>query len=282
MLIQPVSDKNIQEVNDFLSRYEETSQFLVNNLELHGPVLTSHHNSGNFKLVRKDDAIEAVFCLSRRGNLLIQSKASYFRDILEECSKEVIKLKGFVGDWKSVSPLFQEFKKQNPGYVPTYESKEILYSYSLTSSDSKLKHDPRVRLMEDSDFPQWLEFSRAYMSELSLPDDLTDGEKRSSFESAVKEQVWWGLFEGGTLLSRTALNSKGTRVGQVGGVFTPKSHRKKGLAKATMFHMLKDCFDSHGHSKSILFTGETDIPAQKLYESIGYSRIGHFALILGA
>lgn len=30
-----------------------------------------------------------------------------------------------------------------------------------------------------------------------------------------------------------------------------------------------------------LFTGEADIPAQKLYESMGYQRIGSFALILG-
>ncbi len=33
--------------------------------------------------------------------------------------------------------------------------------------------------------------------------------------------------------------------------------------------------------KNILFTGETDLPAQKLYESMGYKRIGPFAVILG-
>jgi hypothetical protein len=46
--------------------------------------------------------------------------------------------------------------------------------------------------------------------------------------------------------------------------------------------MLKDCRDLHGHVKSILFTGETDYPAQRLYESMGYQRIRFFGLILGA
>lgn len=48
-----------------------------------------------------------------------------------------------------------------------------------------------------------------------------------------------------------------------------------------MLRMLKDCRDDHRLRKSILFTGETDFPAQKIYESIGYHRIGLFALILG-
>lgn len=82
------------------------------------------------------------------------------------------------------------------------------------------------------------------------------------------------------LNSIAGLNSKSDEIGQVGGVFTPKEKRKHGYAKATMLHLLKDCRDFHGHAKSILFTGETDLPAQKLYESIGYERIGHFALIL--
>ncbi len=118
------------------------------------------------------------------------------------------------------------------------------------------------------------------MKELNLPIDLTIDQMRASFKVKVKNKVWWGLFDKDQLLSRAALNSNGDKIGQVGGVFTPKKFRKNGYAKKTMLHMLKDCIEIHKHTKSILFTGETDIPAQKLYESIGYKRIGEFALIL--
>ena len=84
----------------------------------------------------------------------------------------------------------------------------------------------------------------------------------------------------GNLVSQASLNSKGDTIGQVGGVFTRKEARKRGLAKKTIIHLLKDCQLIHQHHKSILFTGETDIPAQKLYESIGYTKIGYFGLIL--
>lgn len=201
--------------------------------------------------------------------------------ILRSCFEETVPLKGFIGDWRTIEPLWQSYKIKNAAYKPSYESKEILYSYELRGADPLLKHDPRVRFLEARDFDQWEEFSRAYMEELKIPDDLDKEKKRKDFEARILDKVWWDLFEGDVLLSRTALNSNGEKIGQVGGVFTPKPFRQKGYSKATMLHMLKDCRDVYGHVKSILFTGETDIPAQKLYESIGYKRIGSFALILG-
>lgn len=278
--VESVGPQNIKEVESFLAHFEESSQFLINNLKTHGPTLNEHHNSGNFKAIRTDGQITSVFCLPRRGNLLIQSTVNEPSLILAECEKEPVPIKGFIGDWSSVEPVYRLFKERTPSYSPSYESKEILYSYELNGSDTKIKHDSRVRFLELHDFSQWHEFSKAYMSELSLPDELSIEQKRKDFESQIADKIWWGLFDGEKLISRTALNSKGEKIGQVGGVFTPREFRQKGFAKAVMLHMLKDCRDLHGHKKNILFTGETDFPAQKLYESMGYSRIGYFALVL--
>jgi len=180
-----------------------------------------------------------------------------------------------------VEPIWIRFRNENPSYCPSYESKEILYSYDLLPNDKNLRHDSRVRFLNEADYPQWLQFSLDYMKELSLPDDLSEEQKRQNFANQIPDKIWWGLFDETQMLSRTALNSKGETIGQVGGVFTPKSFRKMGFGKATMFHMLKDCRDLHGHRKSILFTGETDLAARRLYESMGYKPIGSFALILG-
>jgi predicted GNAT family acetyltransferase len=171
-------------------------------------------------------------------------------------------------------------RHEDSAHKPSYESRDILYSYRLRPDDPKLVHDERVRLVEEADFDQWLAFSAGYLTELGLPDDATTERQRETFLQSVRDRLEWGLFSGKTLMSRTGLNSKGTTVGQVGGVFTPKPYRQRGYAKATMFHMLKDCRDLHGHRKSVLFTGEEDIPAQRLYESMGYARIGAFLLIL--
>ncbi|MGE0526306.1 MAG: GNAT family N-acetyltransferase [Bdellovibrionales bacterium] len=279
--VESIGPNNFIEVDRYLAQHEETAQFLINNLSEHGPTLTDHSNSGNFKLVRAGSEVSAVFCLARRGNLIVQSDKDFSDLILSSCKNEPVALRGFIGPWESIEPIWSRFKTVNPDYKPSYESREILYSYELLPTDAKLCHDSRVRFLTESDYDQWLDFGAAYMSELALPDDLTVEQKRTNFLSQIESKIWWGLFSGEEMVSRCALNSKGKTIGQVGGVFTPKEHRQRGFAKAAMFHMLKDCRDLHGHEKNILFTGEADFPAQKLYESMGYRRIGSFALILG-
>lgn len=280
VMIELVNSTNLAEAQAYLASHEETSQFLINNLRQFGPSLNDHHNSGNFKILRGSRGVEGVFCLPRRGNLLVQANADYSEAILRACSEEPISVKGFIGEWNSIAPVWLAHKKQNPSYRPVYESKEVLFSLPFASA-AGLKHDPRVRFLEKQDFEQWNAFSTAYMAELDLPDDLSEEKKRKSFEDQIGKKHWWGMFLGDELVSRTSINSGGEEIGQVGGVFTPDSRRKMGYGVATMLHMLKDCRDFHGHRKSILITGETNIPAQKLYESIGYERKGSFALILG-
>jgi predicted GNAT family acetyltransferase len=122
--------------------------------------------------------------------------------------------------------------------------------------------------------------SALYLSEVGLPDDVTAEQRREGFATLVQNGSAWGLFAGGKLLSRVALNSQGPTVGQTGAVFTLPGYRRQGLARSTMRHMLSDCRDIHRHRRNILFTGEADLPAQRLYESLRYERMGSFAPIL--
>ena len=278
-MVESVDASNLPEVNAFLSRHEDSAQFLINNLREHGASLSDHPNSGNFKTVRVGGSIVAVFCLVRRGNLIIQSDIDEPGLFLDACAAEPIPLKGFVGDWDSADPVRREFVRRNPSYSPSFDSKEILYARPLRADDSKIRRDPRVRFVNGADFDQWSAFSAAYMLELGLPDQLSEEENRRYYESAIQNKIYWGMFDGPKLVSRAALNSSGPKTGQVGAVFTPSVHRRMGFAKVIMAHMLADCRDLRGHDQSILFTGETDVAAQKLYESIGYVRRGSFALV---
>lgn len=279
--VEAICDANRAQAQAYLARHEDSALFLINNLRELGPALTAHPHSGNFKAIRQDGRIVGVFCLSLRGNLIVQCEGDFSALVLEACAKEPITLRGFVGEWTSVAPIHQRFTASNPGYRARLESREILFTCPLRKGDAMLVHDARVRLLVAADFQQWLVLRRGYMAELGLPDDLTLEQHRDLFLAAVHARHWWGLFDGASLLSQVALNSCGETVGQVGGVFTPRAHRQRGLAKASMRHMLKDCRDLHGHTRSILFTGEENLSARKLYESIGYQRIGSFALILG-
>lgn len=245
--VEAVGPLDISEVKAFLSQYEDSSQFLINNLRTHGPVLSDHPNSGNYRIIKTGGKISSVFCLSRRGNLLLQSvresdvdsnhdgssrNLSQNQLILSECEKDPVSISGFIGDWDSVKPVYRLFQERKPTFSPGCIKKEILFSYQLNEGDPKLKRDARVRFLELADFPQWLSLQTEYMAKISIPDDLSQEQRRRDFESQIADKVWWGLFDRDKILSRAALNSKGERVGQVGGVFTPRESRQNGFAKA--------------------------------------------------
>ncbi len=277
MPVEIVHNGNIAEVEAFLKRHEDTTQFLLANLRTHGSRLSEHENSGNMKLIRAGGLVCGVFEITRRGVILLQAEPEHAGIILADCVAERIPITGFIGEWASVEPVYRKCA----GFRATYESREILYRLLLVGN-LRLGRDARVRFLIESDFAEWSAFRTEYLSELRLPENLSPEQVHSQFINQARDRIWWGLFSGGKLVSRAGLNAIVPDVGQVGGVFTPPALRKRGFSKAVMLHMLMDCREIHGHSKSILFTGETDVAARKLYESIGYAPVGEFALIFGA
>jgi predicted GNAT family acetyltransferase len=81
-------------------------------------------------------------------------------------------------------------------------------------------------------------------------------------------------------VATAALNARALDIGQVGGVYTAPDLRGQGLSKAVMRVLLRDSAELHGIRKMILFTGEKNIPAQKVYEGLGFERIGQFGIFL--
>jgi len=277
----PLENANLHTAMQFLLRFEESAQFLINNLTNYGPHLTDHHSSGDFKMLTYNSTVTAVFCLTRRGNLLVQCDGVFDPQfVLENIVSDSLSIRGFVGDWNSVYPVYKAYKNQCRQYKPSFYSKEILYRFQFDDNDNSLIHDSRVRLLKECDFDKWVLLNNRYIEELGIPRDLTASQAKAQFLTATKNKLWWGMFKDNNLVSISALNSNNKNIGQVGGIFTSENERRKGYSKATMLHMLNDCKLIHQHAKSILFTADIDLPAKKLYESIGYIKIGYFALIL--
>lgn len=268
----------------FLKAKYESSMFLLGNLESLGPCLTDHHNSGDYKVVVRDDEVIGVFCLSRRGNLLVQVGDLDFgqelvRTISDQALAGNLPVKGILGPWGITSALWDELAPRIGARAPSFSSKEPLYRLNDLQGFSKYE-DSQVRCLEALDFDQWKPSRIAYVEEEGLKQDLNEDQLRTAFQDMVDKQTAWGLFgTEGALEAMVGLNSRAQDVGQVGGVYTTPALRKRGHAKRAMKAMMRDCFLKHGITKMILFTGETNIAAQRLYESLGYERIGHFGII---
>ncbi len=68
--------------------------------------------SGNFKLIRSQGQVVGVLCLTRKGNLLIETilQESIFDIVLEACHQESIPLKGVFGNLNFSGPFLEYLK----------------------------------------------------------------------------------------------------------------------------------------------------------------------------
>lgn len=195
------------------------------------------------------------------------------------CLSEEVPLKGFVGDWSSVEPVHAHFLTIQPAYRPSYDTRNILYSLSLIDHPL-LAHQPQVRYLAAADFPDIHRLRHLDDPTDCLPTGLDDQQERQLILEQTAEHLWWGVEVDGHVQAMVLMSAQSSRIGQLGAVYTAMVHRRRGLGRRMMLHMLKDCRDVMGHAKSVLFTDDDNFAAQGLYESIGYQRIGYFALIL--
>ena len=121
-----------------------------------------------------------------------------------------------------------------------------------------------------------------YIKEEGFPNNLSDAQLQEYFQDKAKKKIAWGLFLDGRLVSIADLNAKALDLGQVGGVYTIPSCRQKGYSKSVMYQLLLDAKNLHSIRKLIIFTGKNNVPAQKLYISLGVKQVGYFALLFGA
>ncbi len=265
-----------------LRAHEESSLFLLNNLQ-HGLRPTEAANSGNVYGIFDSAALSAVFMLTRRGVLLLQSDRSrdFTREILDQLARDPFTLAGVLADHALAAPVWTEMKRRAPGLRASFESKEILFRKKLAPEHFESPAGVETRTIEARDYEPWRRCRLAYLEEEGLKQDLTEAQLKDSFLKLVEERGCWVLFREGLLLATAALNARFDSVGQVGGVYTVPKARAQRLSTQVMRRMMEDCQKIHAIEKLILFTGEQNRAAQRLYDGLGFARIGHFGMFFG-
>ncbi len=282
-MLRHVTDSDLDRVRVFLESHVDTSLFLLSTLAALGPRLGQHLNSGNFRLIEDAGQIVAVCCLTRRGNLLVQAggRTDLAEQIFEACEAEPIEVRGVVGEWPMAEALWK-FLRADPRFETTHHLKDVLYRLMLNEKPVTRAGSANVRALDAGDFVQWERLNSAYFAELSLPLQATLEQRRTDFIVRIRSGLWWGAFDDCyELVSIAAINATYGSLGQIGGVYTRPAERRKGLSRAVMQLLIEDCRRRLHFEKLVLFTGEDNSSARKLYESLGFEPAGGFGLLLG-
>lgn len=185
--VEPVTHSSQEEMLNFLKEHENYSLFLLGNFENYGAALTDAPYSGNFKLIRFHNRVVGVFCLTKKGSLLIETvlQESIFDILIDECQRESIPLKGVVGNWNFCGPFWQYLKTKKIIREEVFASKEVLYSINLHKQN--LLSQPNVRLLTRDDYFQWKPLRLDYLIEEGVPNDLTDRQLFEHFLDKTKK-----------------------------------------------------------------------------------------------
>jgi len=131
--------------------------------------------------------------------------------------------------------------------------------------------------------------------------DFSDGTEEMGTENDIDELVWITTGKQGSsitevdrkriiphqefilkkdnkIVSKANIHGVSKNYFQVGGVGTRKEYRKKGYAKQAVSYLCKTHFEQ-GIKTGLLFTDNENIPAQKVYEGIGFKPVDKLMII---
>jgi predicted GNAT family acetyltransferase len=278
--LSAVNETDLPRVCAFLEQHANTSMFMLSNLALNGPQIGTALNSGDFKVIEESGNVCAVFCLTRRTNILAEAggRTEFAPAIVEACRAESIAIGGALGEWKLAQAIWS-ILRNSPGFKELYAAKEILQTLELDEvTQSTLTS--QVRQLRAQDFEQWDLLNSAFCVEEGLPLQGTLTDRQALFVRSAEARRWWGYFEDGRLLAMAGLNAVYKQLGQVGGVYTMPDRRRSGLSRTVMNALLDDAAHVHGLKRLVLFTGEHSRAARGLYASLGFSTVGDYALLM--
>src|SRR5262249_52612945 len=101
---------------------------------------------------------------------------------------------------------------------------------------------------------------------------------REEIASGLAEGASWVLEVDGVAVAFQQFNAMLSDVVQVGGVWTPPALRNRGYARAVVAGALRAA-RADGVRRGVLFTAETNVPAQRAYRALGFTRVGDWGLL---
>ncbi|SMH50116.1 GNAT family N-acetyltransferase [Maritimibacter sp. HL-12] len=263
-------------IEAFLADHADTSMFLRGNLREFGLEDRSHPHGTAYWLAQGDGGTIAVFGLTNAGFAMCQSPDAP-PEIWSAFAEAVAgrMLAGITGTAAQVAQAKRAFGLHSAAFA--LDRPEPLYRLDLDALIIPgLPGDIRPPTEADRALLHlWFD---AYEQEaLGTPPDRAAALARERAGRAIATGQTRLLVVDDIPVAMTALNARLPDMVQVGGVFTPLDQRGQGHARrAVALHLAQE--RENGVRAAILFASGT--AASRAYESIGFARVGTYALAI--
>lgn len=280
--IRRVHPGDAEALDRFFREHANTTMFLRGNLARGGFEYEGKGYQGVYLAAWEADRVVGVVGHSWRDSLMIEAPLDLLpalvRATLEESGRPA---SGVMGTCEQVKHVRRELGWQEAPAM--LASEEILYHLSLDQlvvppALETGEHLCRVPVEGDIELlSRW----RADYAVEALGRSPEQGKALANPGAIRKEASAGDLFVievQGVLVAQTLFNTRTPDCVQVGGVWTPPEERCKGYARSAVAGSLLSAREG-GATDSILFTEQTNYPAQACYEKLGYRVVGDYMLL---
>ena len=266
----------------FLVQYPDTTMFLRSNLRAAGIEDHGQRYQGTYVGAFEDGRLVGVAAHYWNGNVIMEAPR-HLEPLVQAAVKHSGRdICGLIGRYDQTEVARRVLRLRRA--AAAMDSREHLYALDLerlvvpvelTQGRVRCR---RPRADEIELLVQWrIDFSVASLGETESK--ALREHCRKTMQNADKRGDHWVLEADGQPVSYSAFNAKLPECVQIGGVWTPPEHRSRGYARCVVAGSLLDA-RAEGVRRSILFTNEDNVPAQRSYEALGYVRIGDYGLVL--
>jgi RimJ/RimL family protein N-acetyltransferase len=284
-MIRVLGADDVAPLQAFLRRHLESSLFLLGNLNLAGIDDDDRMYSGTYVGRVDGGRLIGAAALYWNGNMMVQAPEPGDAVALARAALAASPergLKGLIGPDEQVIGARDGLGL--PHSILQLDSRDLLYRLDLDAlvvPGALASGAVTGRRAEPRDLDTLTAWRVDYEVTLMHADDtaaLRD-DARKSIANMTGEQRLWVLERDGSLVAMTGFNTRFEDIVQVGGVYTPAALRGRGHARAGVAASLLDA-EREGSRRSILFTGDHNLAAQRVYEVLGYRPIGSYRLTL--
>lgn len=262
-MIKKLTTKHKKQVLEFVYKRERENLFIIGSFKNYKNTFKENDFFGYFE----DKKLIGLGVNFRRyDNYVINAKRKkIINELLDYAIKKGVKIETIAAFKRYAQPMvdrLQKIYKIKPKKRLSYET-----VYTLKQKDFKDFSEGGEETATKKDVDEIITFTYGKKKK-----DITSKDR-----SRIYPQTEFIIRDRNKIASKGNIHGVSNKYFQIGGVGTLKKHRRKGYAIRVISYLCKHYFNQ-GIKYGLLFTGNDNLAAQRLYKKIGFKPVDEFII----
>ena len=294
MQIIPVNERTFSLAQSYLLPIEQKCVFLSQLVRKHSPDIyiildknpdNSNNSDKSSQLINLQNVLGVFYlnkslfhCFKDTSKVNIADFTPLFYEILTQNQKSIKNISGEKDGTDFFLEVIRNLSENPDSTFPKKFNVKQINDYKLMvlphqqfQDSQKLYNDDFIMRCTENDMENLFEIERNYLQdEVAVRGQkVSDAEVSMRLRQILKNQLYFALISDDKIVSKAYTNAIGKNWIQIGGVYTLFQFRQNGYAAHTVSTLCKRILQAHKNIS--LFVKTKNLPAQQLYQKIGFT-----------